>query len=323
MCLIIASQQGKLPDEEILRQGWVDNSDGWGLMQSDGSEVRVNKGLHFGQLEGLIAKLNGNPYVIHYRWATHGNKNVDNCHPFKITKQLYMAHNGVINIECSNKLMSDTWHFSKELIRMGVDHYAIKNKEITDAIGKLVGSNNKLTFLDAAGSVTIINEKAGHWDGDIWYSNSHSLYTSASDFHYGAYSSYYRRKYSYKNYCAVPAKPAAPASNVLDMPEKADARAAGFLAMTDEDYRIYEDGADLWDYCEYCNTQDWLEEVEECDGMILCTPCKRVLTPVYAAERGGWIYDSNGVPYSWDDVDEKIEKVREDYKNGRGTKIPL
>ena len=98
MCLIIASPEGKVPTRGVIEQGWKDNSDGWGLMHSNGSEIVINKGLNFDHLKPLLDNLNGSPYVLHYRWATHGNKNIDNCHPFQVTKQLYMAHNGVISI---------------------------------------------------------------------------------------------------------------------------------------------------------------------------------------------------------------------------------
>lgn len=333
MCLIIASQTGKLPTEEVLQQGWNDNSDGWGLMQSDGSNVIVNKGLRYKELEQLIEKLNGNPFVIHYRWATHGNKNVDNCHPFRITKQLYMAHNGVINIECPNKLMSDTWHFSKKLIEMGLDHLAIKDEEIAAHIKKWIGSGNKLAFLDYTGNITIVNDKAGHWEDGIWYSNTHSLYGGAASYYCGdgsyyrgsakGWNEYFQKRYSHHYRNSM--------SNKLDSTstsETEQAEAKGLLnastpsasVIEDEDYRMYSEAADLWDHCEYCGTLDWLEEVKECDSMVLCTPCKRVLVPVYTADRCGYIYDSNGVPYSWDDIDEKIERVRENYEKGRGTK---
>lgn len=311
MCLIIASPNGSVPSQDILKQGWRSNSDGWGLMQSDGKNLTVNKGLKYNELEKLIENLNGNPFVIHYRWATHGVKNIDNCHPFKITRELYMAHNGVINIDCSNKAMSDTWHFAKELRRMGVDQISIKDGEIVEAIGKLIGNSNKLTFLDSKGNVTIVNEKIGQWEKDIWYSNTHSFYTESSyrysRYYSSAYSKYTRHRYS-----------ATEQTYKHSAEESQDANSN--FAWDNWDEGMYADGSDLWNQCEYCNTLDWLEEVPECDGMILCAPCKKVLIPIYTAPANVMAYDSNGVPYSWDDIDDKIIEVRNAYEFKRSQK---
>lgn len=317
MCLIIASRDGKVPTCGVIERGWKDNSDGWGLMQSNGSEIIVNKGLRFDTLKPLLDNLNGNPYVLHYRWATHGNKNLDNCHPFRITKQLYMAHNGVIQIECDNKLMSDTWHFAKRLREIGVDSDAVKDKEVVTMIEEYIGKSNKLAFLDNKGNISFANENSGLWQDGVWYSNSLSLYEN-SDW---GWESYFSKKYSSRHTrnCQITA-----AANQTD-----STVSSGYIW---NDERFYADGSDLWDNCEYCNTLDWLEESPECDNMILCRPCRKVLGEMYANEieeaiaplqgiNAGVFYDSNRVPYSWDDIDEKIERIRGSYElnqiNGR------
>lgn len=319
MCLIIASREGKIPTCGVIEQGWKDNSDGWGLMQSDGSNIIVNKGMRFDDLKPLLEQVNGNPYVLHYRWATHGNKNIDNCHPFRVTKNLYMAHNGVIGIECSNKLMSDTWHFAKKLREIGVDHDDIKDEGVIAMIEDHIGKSNKLAFLDHKGAITFANENSGTWQDGVWFSNANSFYSN-SDW---GWEAYYSRRYS--NRYAHSSR----FNNIGEAAAKVDQSISTGYIHNDE--RFYEDGSDLWDNCEYCNTLDWLEEVHECDSMHLCMPCKKVLVPLYAdiettdtansknleGINAGIFYDSNRVPYSWDDVDDTIAQVRHAYERGR------
>jgi predicted glutamine amidotransferase len=326
MCLIIASPNGVVPTCGVIDQGWQDNSDGWGLMQSDGSDLIVNKGMKFDDLKPLLEKINGNPYVLHYRWATHGTKNIDNCHPFRITKKLYMAHNGVIAIEQKNKLMSDTWHYAQTLRQIGIDHDNVTDEEIISMMAKSVGGGNKLAFLDAQGKVTLVNEQAGTWKEGVWYSNTHSFYSIAAS--NNRYARYYNRYYHHRS-----------ASWDWDQYDNSKSDNCGWDSwetpkekrsmgvedlITAQDLKKWEEGSDIWGQCEYCGTLDWLDMVDDCDQMTLCVPCRKVLTPIFMDSgnqveglNAGLYYDSNGVPYSWDDVDDKIVEVRSAYE-GRG-----
>jgi len=319
MCLIIASPEGKVPTCGVIEQGWRDNSDGWGLMHSNGSEIIINKGLRFDNLKPLLEEINGSPYVLHYRWATHGTKNIDNCHPFRITKQLYMAHNGIIQIECDNKLMSDTWHFAKRLREIGIDSDAVKDKEVITMIEEYIGKGNKLAFLDSKGNISFANENSGMWQEGVWFSNGNSFFNND-----WGWQSYYSRRYGKRSFSYSRTNSTSYANEVAS---KIDQSISTGTIRNDEQF--YAEGSDLWDNCEYCNTLDWLEEAAECDGMLLCRPCRKVLSKLYADEmeeevtaslqgiNAGVFYDSNRVPYSWDDIDEKIEQVRNarDYRH--------
>lgn len=172
MCLIIASPSGDRPDMDHVISGWSDNPDSWGLMRTSKGRVAVRKGMCTESLIAAISEIDGSPWAIHFRWATHGKKDLSNAHPFKLRNDLYMMHNGIINIDTSSDdRRSDTYHYSRYLIDIGISADSINLEEREREIGK----GNKLVFMNRVGNITIANESAGDWIGGQWYSNLHSI----------------------------------------------------------------------------------------------------------------------------------------------------
>ena len=174
MCLIIASPKGARPDSNLLLQAAIDNPDGYGIVWYDNG-LKVRKGLDtLDSLDALKAIPDGAPYVLHYRWTTHGKNNTDNCHPFKLGGWGYMAHNGVLQIPTErNTGMSDTWHFAQYWVKP----YLRQNpsyKQLLKMCEQFIGHGNKLAFLTHRGDVLIANESYGFWEDNIWYSNAGS-----------------------------------------------------------------------------------------------------------------------------------------------------
>lgn len=175
MCLIIASPEGSAVSPDILETAYDNNPDGWGVMFARNGAVTVRRGLTLSKLKLAYQEAAEHPHVVHTRWATHGAVNTNNCHPFRINRRLFMAHNGVLDIKCDNPAMSDTWHFARELRLANVTERDITSKSFSAAIGRQIGRRNKLTFLAASGALTIINESSGLWRKGIWFSNEDSL----------------------------------------------------------------------------------------------------------------------------------------------------
>lgn len=180
MCLIIANPSGILPPDEYIINGFENNGDGWGVMWTDGLRIHVEKGFDLQTLLPAVDALAGHPYVIHFRFATHGLRSRDNLHPFKLTKRLYMAHNGILDVPELDHTKSDTWHFAQLLKPvLAKDPSLLQSDHFLSYLGKTIGSGNKLAFLDVQGRVSIVNRERGVTEDGIWYSNSYSLYASS------------------------------------------------------------------------------------------------------------------------------------------------
>jgi hypothetical protein len=175
MCLIITSQNGSKPIMEDILSGWKSNPHSWGIMTTRGRSIKTSKGFDTASLIREVDLLGGSPWAIHFRYATHGRVDAINAHPFKLRKNLYMMHNGIINIDTSSdETKSDTWHYAQYLKDYGITS---DNIDLL-GVGEEVGPGNKVVFMDSHGTISIANEKSGLWVDDQWYSNSYSLAVS-------------------------------------------------------------------------------------------------------------------------------------------------
>lgn len=175
MCLAIYKPATTSPDWTAYSNGHSMNSDSWGFAAVvDGSIVtRCGVG-KFDEFREAFGPYSDKQAIIHFRWATHGKKDEANCHPFMVSDDLAMIHNGVIGIQCNvNADMSDTWHFN-ELILKPMHSRDPEFYNRTDVIfsQELAHSGSKFVFLRADGDYQIWNDDDGEWETDgHWYSN--------------------------------------------------------------------------------------------------------------------------------------------------------
>ena len=94
MCLIIHKPDGAEVPKWVIDSAKEYNSDGVGLMgQGDTNrwlKIKTNK------IYDKTNKLKTS--ALHFRWATHGATNIENCHPFKLAGgQHHLMHNGIFS----------------------------------------------------------------------------------------------------------------------------------------------------------------------------------------------------------------------------------
>lgn len=191
MCIIVYKPVNQLVPLKTLKDCWDGNKDGAGLMFAEDGQLKIAKGFmdwkrfkkyynRFGEERMLSV-----PMVFHFRIATHGSVGPANCHPFKVHNDLWFAHNGIISAVDvpKDRDISDTEAFAEQYLGylhsnleggLTIGHLATERyyggTPINDMIGKfIVGS--KLVFMNGRGEVAIVNETAGTWDGEIWFSN--------------------------------------------------------------------------------------------------------------------------------------------------------
>lgn len=173
MCLAIYKPAKVKPDWDALEEGFRSNAHGAGFAVRDG-QVRIYKGFFtFDEFAKAYRPLEKHQALIHFRWATHGNRTPVNCHPFRVTDELVMIHNGVLNIDCDiDKAMSDTWHYVEHILRP----MALRDRDFflhddVRFLGEAAISGSKFAFLRDDGQFGIWNQTDGLWRGGAWYSN--------------------------------------------------------------------------------------------------------------------------------------------------------
>lgn len=174
MCLAIVKPSKAVIPPDHFKQGWISNPDGggYGFIDKEGKTV-VRKG--FGKLKEMedayekdSKQYTDSPFLVHFRICTMGAKDDDNTHPFVIDNGL-LIHNGTITgTEASyGKGKSDTALFAESVSKAFTYSFVKEHgKELSDLLGY-----NKVAMLFKDKSYYILNESAGHWVNDVWYSN--------------------------------------------------------------------------------------------------------------------------------------------------------
>ena len=176
MCIAIFKPRKTQPDWDAYETAYRQNDDGWGFAAARGGKLIVKKGVSsFNNFKKKFYEFRHCPAIVHFRIRTSGNIDNKNCHPFMISPDLAVIHNGILNLKCNvDQTMSDTWHFVRQVLRpMHESCPAFPwNLGISFLGEQFLGSGNKLVFLSARGEHTIWNSDLGHYAKDRhWYSN--------------------------------------------------------------------------------------------------------------------------------------------------------
>lgn len=180
MCIAILTTPGKSLTAQVFDRCWNNNGHGVGFAYIDPNTkaVVIDKGWMV--LEGArkryfeISQRYGKdfPVLIHFRAATVGEKNTNNCHPFKV-KDGAMIHNGTFWRD-STAVKSDSAMLAEVMHNQLTYENLKKHKEqFQEAFGY-----NRVVFLFKDGNFHIVSEhynnirgQFGQWKDGIWYSN--------------------------------------------------------------------------------------------------------------------------------------------------------
>lgn len=180
MCLLTYFPPNIQPDISALYTGAYSNSDGHGYAIVNGDDLIVQHSMEIDlikQFEKDRRRHSQGPAMFHSRWATHGAKDLNNCHPFSIGRdsRTVIAHNGVLpSVPSRSDWRSDTRYAADVVIpkKFGSLRYFKTRKRVE----KWMGGGNKIVILTTDHSFKspafILNEDAGEWEDGIWYSNS-------------------------------------------------------------------------------------------------------------------------------------------------------
>jgi hypothetical protein len=187
MCLLVIQHQDapKL-GKEWLADFYSHNKDGVGVMYVDGGKLIVKKILPktAKDFESFYNKeITGKFCAFHLRMKTHGDINLDNCHPYEVLNQqehgidLWLMHNGILSTgNASDETKSDTWHYIKNyLVPMLAKNPDFAFTEpFAEIVAEHIGSGNKFVLMDNTGRYQVINQNVGVQWGGLWLSNTYA-----------------------------------------------------------------------------------------------------------------------------------------------------
>lgn len=174
MCLLIVQPAGTQ-----WTQAWIEdfhsyNPDGVGVMWAENGYVHVEKIIpkKASDVVTFLEKHQGRECAIHYRWATHGDVDLENCHPYELLGEetghpMYLMHNGVLSQGNNlDKTKSDTHQFIRTHLRPLLDPTVGGNPDLMfepvfiEMLGSFIGSSNKFVVVDYKGRMATVNESA-------------------------------------------------------------------------------------------------------------------------------------------------------------------
>ena len=196
MCLAILAKPKGLLNIEDMERAASNNPDGFGYAFVRGigtsrAKVVVRKSLRFDTLKAQFIDeyaryRNQSPFLVHFRYATHGGTNVAMAHPFKLRDGGAVIHNGIIDMPKAQHGDSDTRAFVTKVVDRLPEGWQYTQTWV-DMVERMAEMGNKLAFLWPNGAHLVLNEKEGYWDNNVWYSNrSHK--TTVVRTAYGNYS---------------------------------------------------------------------------------------------------------------------------------------
>ena len=186
MCLIITGTAKNIRSTLLETAGLIEdiysgNSDGVGFMYATKKGLKVIKRLprSAAEVASMVRSMptDDRNLAIHFRYTTHGDTNLDNCHPYDVVPGfIAMMHNGVLHTgNAADKSRSDTYHFIKEFLSEPM--HGAPDLAFSDSFLKLVGSyirDNRFVFMDGEGRISHVNKGTGISHGDLWFSNTYA-----------------------------------------------------------------------------------------------------------------------------------------------------
>ena len=160
MCVIIIKEKKKIIDHATLLASATINPDGLGILWLDTYEIEKTSSDDYPKL------LTERPFIAHFRYATVGKINLNNCHPFSIDKNNALFQNGTVP-GLGNQIKTDTQELAEMLGEVPIKHWE-SILEMTDC--RYVVSNTKTR------KYKVFNPKLWHTDDDgVLYSKPNVL----------------------------------------------------------------------------------------------------------------------------------------------------
>ena len=162
MCTACALPKGVTLTEKEFDNCWDSNQDGGGFVyiNEDGKLVTY-KALKLDDFKKLWKEHHGrhgaySPFLLHFRAASAGKIDEDNCHPFLPNPKVAFIHNGTIRKVGTDDGRSDTRIFCEDYLAK-LPHNFLNNAPIMAMMADYVG-DNKIAFMNNLGETWFTNK---------------------------------------------------------------------------------------------------------------------------------------------------------------------
>jgi hypothetical protein len=171
MCLAIVKPAGQVLTREKMAHAFAANPDGCGFAVRRGGQVHIAKGCwSFAEFWRRLEAVMAFDLLVHVRWATAGTVSAANCHPFALAGGGALIHNGHLGGYGTGD-ESDTAEWVRRVFNPLLRTYpGALGEPAVLALLAASAPGSKFAILTPTQTV-IIGEKAGHWEGGVWYSN--------------------------------------------------------------------------------------------------------------------------------------------------------
>lgn len=182
MCLLVVCSPNSTPKREELHAGACNNPHGFGFAIVAGDKIISERGMSARKVIDRFLELRKqypDSYAMwHARYATHGVKNEQNCHPFQVggSDLTYLAHNGILDVPIPHgDKRSDTRILAEDTLPRIGGVSALDDDVVWTMVSRWAsGSKIAILTLDPSASDTLylVNENLGSWDNEgVWWSN--------------------------------------------------------------------------------------------------------------------------------------------------------
>lgn len=192
MCLLIHKPKNAELPEHLLDSAAEFNPHGFGFMGfADNGQLVIRRRSVTSKavLHRLYDAFREQECVIHLRYGTSGVVDCENTHPLRITKSIYMAHNGTVNLDRHSEQRSDTWHLVNDYLRpvLARRPQLLHDRFFHELVSTWCGPHNKFVFMDGdSGQTVIINREKGFEIDGLWLSNTRWFDTTRYAWHQAA-----------------------------------------------------------------------------------------------------------------------------------------
>jgi hypothetical protein len=241
MCLLVSQPASTVFTEDFLQGVYAYNSDGIGVMFANENGLNILRCVPKTEADFIKffrENIEGRDCAWHARMRTHGDINLDNCHPYQVISAdegypLYLAHNGVLatgNSKDTKK--SDTWHYIQDYLRPMLlsNPQFFLTPAFEDMVSSHIGSGNKFILMDAFGNSVTINEQVGVIHEGAWLSNTYAWDTTGTRHERKAFKSSFRGYYNYSSDDAFPGL-----TSLVEQEKE----------VVEEDYTLIDEGIDF------------------------------------------------------------------------------